>query len=621
MQVLNNKEVVIDNTDELKLVLEGDNTYEYIYFNNNITLVEHININKEIVILDGTYNNNTYTLHGITSTELDDTISATEITKKVVVKNMTIINANTYGVIYAPSNSLYNKLVVEYNNITFNGTQLSFNPYGTTRIIDSIITIEATEGINSEEVCQSSIVEIGGMTIISSSSTTSLFVFLNTPRSTITFLSNSRVNISSDTMAFMHGTNKLKFTIMPDTEVNLITGNGFSPYTTHGAKDVLIDERSSLLFIEKSHQRIPMWVIFGNLTINASATFNVINTYDSTPSDNYNIHFKGTNQSILFNNPKSMILYSKNANVLYTENPINFIFNISRINMWNTSLELSQAGNIDNLPDYYWYKDSNFLYINGTFEKNSTTVKYNNITSEEFANISSIDDFILNNKKMLSIGTSYININPITRASSTIEGYTLNNSDVLIEYDGNSVYAVANQDGLFSYNLINTINETTKVKITSNLSGSFIYKTRIVEVPFLGEITLIRPENDNITYLLEPILYDPIILPRKREISLTVFDSRVSSSNWKLYVHISSPLTSKLGDVLLNAVVFKKLDDVEIKLNEVPTLIYTGEDNGGSTKVTNITYSTDKGILLNLENNYLKVNEVYNTKIIWSISE
>lgn len=621
MQVLNNKEVVIDNTDELKLVLEGDNTYEYIYFNNNITLVEHININKEIVILDGTYNNNTYTLHGITSTELDDTISATEITKKVVVKNMTIINANTYGVIYAPSNSLYNKLVVEYNNITFNGTQLSFNPYGTTRIIDSIITIEATEGINSEEVCQSSIVEIGGMTIISSSSTTSLFVFLNTPRSTITFLSNSRVNISSDTMAFMHGTNKLKFTIMPDTEVNLITGNGFSPYTTHGAKDVLIDERSSLLFIEKSHQRIPMWVIFGNLTINDSATFNVINTYDSTPSDNYNIHFKGTNQSILFNNPKSMILYSKNANVLYTENPINFIFNISRINMWNTSLELSQAGNIDNLPDYYWYKDSNFLYINGTFEKNSTTVKYNNITSEEFANISSIDDFILNNKKMLSIGTSYININPITRASSTIEGYTLNNSDVLIEYDGNSVYAVANQDGLFSYNLINTINETTKVKITSNLSGSFIYKTRIVEVPFLGEITLIRPENDNITYLLEPILYDPIILPRKREISLTVFDSRVSSSNWKLYVHISSPLTSKLGDVLLNAVVFKKLDDVEIKLNEVPTLIYTGEDNGGSTKVTNITYSTDKGILLNLENNYLKVNEVYNTKIIWSISE
>ncbi len=65
----------------------------------------------------------------------------------------------------------------------------------------------------------------------------------------------------------MSGTNKLNFTILHDTKVHLTTGNGFSSMTIHGANNVLIDERASFIFIEKSHQRIPMWAIFGNLTM------------------------------------------------------------------------------------------------------------------------------------------------------------------------------------------------------------------------------------------------------------------------------------------------------------------------------------------------------------------
>lgn len=50
----------------------------------------------------------------------------------------------------------------------------------------------------------------------------------------------------------MPGTNKLNFTILHDTKVHLTTENGFSSESNYGANNVLIDERASSIFIEKS---------------------------------------------------------------------------------------------------------------------------------------------------------------------------------------------------------------------------------------------------------------------------------------------------------------------------------------------------------------------------------
>ena len=120
----------------------------------------------------------------------------------------------------------------------------------------------------------------------------------------------------------MSGTNKLNFTILHDTNVHLTTGNGFSSKTIHGANNVLIDDRASFIFIEKSHQRIPMWAIFGSLTMKEDSELQIINSYSNTPSDNYNIHFKGTDCKINLYNPKNLTIYTKNANVIYTNNPL-----------------------------------------------------------------------------------------------------------------------------------------------------------------------------------------------------------------------------------------------------------------------------------------------------------
>ena len=64
-------------------------------------------------------------------------------------------------------------------------------------------------------------------------------------------------------------------------------------------------------------------------------------------------------------------------------------------------------------------------------------------------------------------------------------------ADVLIKYNGNLEIVNADDNGLFEYNLTTSIPDNTKIKLTSNVSGSFIYVARTVTTPFTVELTLI----------------------------------------------------------------------------------------------------------------------------------
>ena len=174
MNIINNKTVSVATSSELKEVLENNNGYEYIYLESGIT----INSKKSKVIINGTYQNITHTLTGMNSSSDSDTIVATALTKEVQVKNIKIINPNINGIIYVPEVDSYDEIVTIYDNITFNGVQLSFNPYGVVKISNSVITIENTNGIECQEVSEAERVIIGGKTNISSDSTNfSLFAF------------------------------------------------------------------------------------------------------------------------------------------------------------------------------------------------------------------------------------------------------------------------------------------------------------------------------------------------------------------------------------------------------------------------------------------------------------
>ena len=616
MQIINDTTVVINNNDELEQVLSEDNSYEYIYLGSDITATSGftINSNKSKVIIDGTYNNTKYTYTNNLSLE-ETVIKVSTTNKRIILKNMNIVSSHGYGVIYVPSHPNYSNVVVEYNNINFSGIELSQNYYGTTKIVDSVLEVKDTNNVPAQRACNSNRIIIGGnTTITSSSSTNTVFFFNDVIPSSVKIMPNSRVSITTD-KEFMNGTNRLDLIVGHGAEFLLTTGNGFAITTTHGARNVVIEEMANFTFIEKSHQRVPMWNVFGDFMVKEGASISVINTYMTTPSDNYNIYFKGTNQNFILDNPKYVNIYTKNANVVYTNNPVNFVFNFSRINMWIYALDYTSACGLDDIPAFYWYKENTPAKITGVLNKDSTVIISHNFTETELSSLTDINSFTLQNIKILTIGMLKINVHPIITSTDVIAGHTVPHANIKIEYDNKSLTVVSDENGLFEANINSTISDNTRVKITACLNSCFT--ERKVTTPFMGELTLLKV-TENIPFSIIPSSTNPIILPKKNRTVVTVVDSRLNSTNWKLYIKYINPMMENTGKVLIDSLLFKKFNNEEILLKTNKKLIYESNDNGGNVSISNITFSTDKGLFLRPSKDLLE-NEDYSTLIIWSI--
>lgn len=620
MIVVNKNTVVISSSEELKKVLEEENAYNYIIFGNNIALEQGIliNNNKTEITIDGTYSNVRYNC----TINNSNTISARSSNKKIVIKNLDIVSCNIYGMVSGSTSSSYSDVVIEYNNVKFNGVQFGYNPCGILRIMNCNVTIENNNGIEAQEVAEAGKVEVGGNNTINSNSTRfALFYYsLEATNPSLKFLANSTTSLRANNSAFMQGTSNLDLQILHDAIVNLSTKSGFSSTDNNGAFNVLIDKRATFTFIENNHYKVPMWRIYGTLTVNENANLLVINTYDSTPIDNYNIYFKGKNNKMILNNPNNIIIYTKNANILYTDNPMEFSIKASRINMWIDSFPSSSAGSITDIPDYYWYKSDQLVEISGIINNTSTVINNSNLSTEELKKLSSLDNFLFQSRKQFSIGCSNMNIHPINNNSTSISGNTLAHSDVLIKYNNVEKVVTADADGIFVYTLPNSISDNTEIEITSCVATSFIYETRIITTPHDGELTLLEAPNI-ITFSLIPLSFDPTILPKTKEHNTKIVDSRVNSSIWKLLVRISGPMTSENGFELIDSIIFKKFDNEIVVLKETPSVVFTGNTNDGNVETYDITWSTEKGLMLSLENSALEINEEYSTDVIWSVEE
>ena len=622
MEIIDSQSVKVFTSQDLKEALENDNGYLNIYLANDITLESGItlNSNKEKIIIDGTKDNK-YTLTGMNSVEVADTIVATSSNKEIVVRNMNISYTNTYGVVYVPLDTNYAGILTTYDSINFKGTRLAYNPYGKVKIVDSYIVIEETNGIASLEVCMGNYVIIGGKTTVTSSSTNgSLFYFRNNLSPSIVFLCQSDVSLSTDTREFMTGTNRLNFTILHDTKVNIVTANGFISNPVYGTNNVLIDERATLVLIQKAHQRIPMWSVFGNFMMKKGSNLEIINSYENTPADNYNLHFKGSSCKLILDNPNSVVMYSKNANIFYANNQVEYQIKCKRINLWSNSKTLTSAGDINDLPLYSWYKDDGLIEINGTFDSTTTSITSHNLTEEELTNLPELSNFLFQSKKQLSIGDAVINVHPINASKNKISGHTTSMADVLIKYNDVSQIVAADSDGLFEYSITDAITDDTEIEIISNVSSSFIYGTRKITSPFEGELSIINATKV-FTFSLVPLATSPTIFPKTNDLTINVVDSRTTSSNWKIYAYIKTPPTSQAGYALNDALIFKNFEDENIVLDENPKVVFNGVDSGGVVENNIINWSKEKGPLLDLTNEFLEVNEEYFVEIYFILEE
>ena len=608
MTIIDKQKISITSFSELKTTLEDNNDYNYIYLENDITIDEDIYINafRDKITIDGTY------LSGpVTIINSDYIINAGANNKLIAFKNLNITSKNANGIIYAPFADYYKDVLILFENINLSGFSLANVSYSSVKISNSIINVAIEGDTEPSNVCTANNIYIEGATTIDSNAThKQIFTFdgtLENPK--LYILPNSDVVITSTKRELMSGTLNLDFKIMHDAKFVLTTFNGFSLQPTHGCASVLIDECATFEFLETGHQRIPMWVIYGTFTVNENANVSVITSYESTPSDNYNILFRGLNSALILNNPKSFVIYTKNANILYCLADTKFKFTFKRLNMWNESVALTEAGTINTLPDYYWCKDEEISTIEGTFFGSDTTITNHDLGTLDLSN------FTFKGKKMFSIGRNVINVHPINNTSNKITGHTIKFSDALIEYNNQENIVTADENGLFEYTSADVVPDDSIIKITTCVPGSFIYETRNIVSPFDGELSIIDATN-SIVFASNSISQNPYIFPRINEMKITIIDSRLNETNWSLYAKLDKVLTSKNNFTLEGAIVFKDFQNNYIILDTSPTKILEGTD-----KENFYTFSKDKGIILYLDNKYLEINEEYNAKISWSVEE
>ena len=621
MTIINDATVVVFTSEELKTVLEQNNSYTHIYFGANITLASGIKIasTKTKVIIDGTYQDVRYTYEDMKNLSASNTINVSSSnTTKVTVQNMDIKGYNYYGVIYVPESNTYANTVIEYNNITYEGPQMIFHPNGLTRIISSTITIGDVTTTTGNEVAECNKIEIGGNTTIThTSKSNSSFWFRNTNPS-FTILENASVTFTSESREFLYGTNALTFNILNNAYFSITTKNGFA-YGNFGTGTTKLYQNSALIIKQTAKNgNYATWYSYGPLTLEENSSLIIINNFDSIGTSNHNIFFSSANASFNVYNPKQVVLYNTTANCITTNDATNFNFDFSRINLFTNSITISDNISNNNLPTFSWYKDSDIATINGIFTANLTSVTKDNFTSSELANLPALSNFNLIGKKIISFGVTPLRINALTDQDTIINGFINPNSSVLIEYNNNTYPAVADSTGLFTHTMTSTLPIGTKIKFTAKDYNNVIYTTKTIEIVYPGDLTLDSAPS-TISFKLEPISLNPIICPKTEKSEIQITDTRINNTPWNFYAQIDDDLTSENDYTLPFALIFIDENKTKHYLSTEKTLIYSNTTSE-TPKITTVTIEQTEGLLLELRT-YLVNNNTYKTNLTWSIEE
>lgn len=197
-------------------------------------------------------------------------------------------------------------------------------------------------------------------------------------------------------------------------------------------------------------------------------------------------------------------------------------------------------------------------------------------------------------------------------------GITEEYASILVEHESTRAVVLANEKGEFSYTYSAPMPQGTNISFTCKEYNSVVYCTKKIQVVYSGEL-MIESATNQFNFDVYPIRMSPILCPRQRLVKITVVDSRVLSSDWKLYATLTSKMQSESGEKLEGALVFVEGENIQ-ELTDTPTLVYTGKNNEGSLSVTDIKWEKGEGILLKITEP-LKNNVSYDAEITWTIEE
>lgn len=625
--------VVVNNYDELASAITGNNNYNTIYLNADIEITSRINYptTKTNLTINGTYTNEQgittrHTLTDMNSSAISNSIYISSATSAIDVTlcNVDIVGKNYYGIVAAEAATSTKVVTLTYKNVNYTGLQISYNRQGMVRYIDSNITIKTSSGYASpsNELAEANKVEIGGKTTINHTSTGNAMFWFTYSNPYFKILENADVTITSESRETFYCDYSPDITIENGANVTINTPRGmfYDTGSSQLAKSFLIEKNANLKVTQTAVKSgVGTIRCSGNFTVSDGASLYIANTLSSSAPL---IQMTATG-SVTFENPKSVVLYNKNGNLIrWTSGTGKVNINSQVVNYWLSAKDFPDAGTLSDTPLYIWDKsDGSNAEINATTSTSATTAVTTNITSSDSSTPPSLETFNLQNVRVLSMGQLSLKINTISDAALNITGTTNPSSNLKAEFllssVENNVTGTSDSSGSFSLALSETLPIGTPVKLTAN--DNFKNKIETSTIVYAGALEF-KTVPSELAFKSTVIPTVKTTIQRQEpDWSIIISDSRILSTNWNLYASIKKPFTSVSNHTIEDALVFIDEKDENFVINSEPTEIYSGNSVSSPTDTT-IKWSENRGMLLTVNPQNI-LAESYETTITWTLSD
>ncbi len=625
--------VIVNNYNELAAAITGDNGYDTTYLNADIEITARINFPpaKTNLTINGTYTNEQgvttrHTLTDMNSASITNSIYIASATSEINVTlcNVDIVGKNYYGIVAVEAVSSTKSVTLTYQNVNYTGPQISYNRQGMVRYIDSNITIKTSSGYASpsNELAEVNRVEIGGKTTIQHTSTGNAMFWLTYANPSFKILENADVSITSESRETLYCDYSPDIVIEKGANVTTNTPRGmfYDTGSSQLAKSFLIDKNANLK-VTQTAVKSGVGTIrrSGDFTVSDGASLYIANTLSSSAPL---LQMAGTS-TVKFDNPKSVVLYNKNGNLIrWTSGTGKVNINSEFVNYWLSAKNFPDAGTLSDTPLYIWTKsDESNVEIDASTSTSSTTAVSTNMTSSDSQTPPSLQTLNLQNVRVMSMGELSLKTNPISDASVNITGITNPSSNLKAEFLLDSVMrsieGTSDSSGSFSLTLPEPLPLDTSVVVTAN--DNFKNRSETLTVVYTGALEF-KTVPSVIAFKNTVIPTIKTVVPRQdTDWSIVISDSRLESSDWNLYASIKAPFTSANNHTLKDALVFIDENSKIFVINNKPTKVYSGKSVSSPTDTT-IKWSENQGMLLDIMPQDI-LDESYATTITWTLSD
>lgn len=621
--------VIVTTYAELDAALSGDNSYTTVYLGNDITATAGgiiINKNKPSVVIDGhppgAAEGVTNTFTQYTSADLTNTIrleGGNSTTKTVRLQNINVTGGNYYGIVMVPET--LKGVTVVYENMSYTGPQPSYNRGGASHYINSSFTL-VQRGSPVQELAEANSVAFGGNVTVHSAATTDAVLWLTGGSPSLTLLDNANVTI--DTVNYFIYSTTPTVTIGQNASLRLTNNNGFTSGTQR-IGTLTIQQSGRLDIVQNAASANGSLRIASLLQMELDSSLSI----QRTGTDGAAIRFPDSNGKAVFNNPRSVLLYSPSSRPIHFSNGGSLSILTGSLNVWKTATTTTLVdASLDNMPTHFWNRTGNaLLNLAANYNTDTQTGFTHNLSAEDpVAAELNGTNFKLNAIQLLAFGSFPLSINTVMDNSTSVTGNTLGGAALQLSFqtasaDSKTANGTAGTNGVYSLSLGGAY--AAAGSRVSVLAGSGLMRKRdtaIVQDSTLNRLSFLSVPSV-LPFQTTRVPGTSTLIPREEEgFTITVSDTRPQAAPWRLDASVPKPLTAETSNgtfTLPGALVYVDGQGNKTPLNEQPLTIHS--EQSAQNGQFSIQWAERQGILLWLLPGEAYSNVNYHTSIHWSL--